>query len=180
MVVTPSVLWIFLISARIATRSFASRFDSGSSIRNACGWRPGRPPTGARARAPPRGARGLWLAHDRAAHGDALALAARERARLALEERLEVEDARGLVHAVLDLGFVDAFEPEPERDVVVDGQVRIERVALEDHRDVAVAWRHVVDHAVADLQDAFRDVLEPGNHAQSSRLAAAGWANEDD
>ncbi len=37
---------------------------------------------------------GLRVAHDRAAHGDALALAARERARLAVEQRLEVEDAR--------------------------------------------------------------------------------------
>ena len=34
------------------------------------------------------------LAHDRAAHRDALALAAGERARLAVEERAELEDLR--------------------------------------------------------------------------------------
>ena len=39
---------------------------------------------------------GLRLAHDRAAHRDALALAARERARLALEELLDLEDVRGV------------------------------------------------------------------------------------
>jgi len=38
-VVTPRSVWIRRISARIWTRSFASRFDKGSSIRNACGSR---------------------------------------------------------------------------------------------------------------------------------------------
>src|SRR5215212_10554934 len=58
--------------------------------------------------------------------------------------------------------------------------MRVERVALEDHRDVPVARRHVVDDAVADLQHAFRDFLEPGDHAQRGRLPATGWSNEED
>jgi hypothetical protein len=44
--------------------------------------------------------------------------------------------------------------------------VRIERVVLEHHRDVAVARRHLVHHALADAQLAVADVLEPGDHAQ--------------
>ena len=38
-VVTPSSLWIRAISERIWTRSFASRFDRGSSMRKALGSR---------------------------------------------------------------------------------------------------------------------------------------------
>ncbi len=38
-VVVPSELWIRATSVRICTRSLASRFDSGSSIRNAFGSR---------------------------------------------------------------------------------------------------------------------------------------------
>ena len=64
------------MSARIWTRSFASRFESGSSIRKT-----------------------LRLAHDRAAHRHALALAARELGRLALEVLLEAEQLRDLAHA---------------------------------------------------------------------------------
>ena len=45
----------------------------------------------------------LRLAHDRAAHRDALPLAARERPRLPLQERLEVEDAGRLLDAPSDL-----------------------------------------------------------------------------
>ena len=122
---------------------------------------------------------GLRIAHDRAPHRDALALAARERARLALEERLEPEDVGCLVHAPVDLVLLLALEPEAESDVVVDAQVRIERVALEDHRDVAVLRRDVVDDALADPDHALGDVLEAGHHAKSGRLAAAGRADED-
>jgi hypothetical protein len=37
----------------------------------------------------------------------------------------------------------------------------------------------VVDHLVADPQLALGDVLEPGDHPQRGRLAAARWADED-
>ena len=94
----------------------------------------------------------LRLADDRAAHRHALPLAAGERARLPLEELLEPEDARGLADAAVDLVLRRLAQPQAERDVVVDGHVRVERVALEDHRDVAVARRDVVDDALADPQ----------------------------
>jgi malonyl CoA-acyl carrier protein transacylase len=45
----------------------------------------------------------LGVAHDGAAHGHALALAAGEFARVAVEQRVEVEDARRLVHAARGL-----------------------------------------------------------------------------
>ena len=45
---------------------------------------------------------------------------------------------------------------QAELEVLAHRHVRIERVALEDHRDVAVLRRHVVDHAVADRDRARR------------------------
>ena len=121
----------------------------------------------------------LRLADDRAAHRDALALAAGERARLALEERLEVEDAGGVLDAALDLVLRDLLDAEAEGDVLEDGEVRVERVALEHHRDVAIARRHVVHDAIADPEHAARDLLEPGDHPERGRLAATGRADED-
>ena len=120
----------------------------------------------------------LRLAHDRAAHRHALALPARERARLAVEELLEPEDARRVAHAPVDLVLRLLPQPQAERDVVVDREVRVERVALEDHRDVAVARGHVVDDPLADADDALADLLEAGDHAQRGRLAAPGRADE--
>ena len=73
----------------------------------------------------------LRMAHDRAAHRDALALAAGEVARLALEQLLEVEDARRVLDARVDLGLRHLLDAQAEGDVLVDREVRIERVALE-------------------------------------------------
>jgi hypothetical protein len=58
------------------------------------------------------------------------------------------------------------LEAQPERHVLVDRHVRIERVVLENHRHVAVFRRHVVDHLAVDRDLAVADVLEPGDHPQ--------------
>ena len=96
------------------------------------------------------------LAHDRAAHRDALALAARELARLALQERLELEDLRRLVCTRVSISASGSRGSQAVRHVVEHAHVRIERVVLEHHRDVAVLRLEVVDHALADRDLAAR------------------------
>jgi hypothetical protein len=51
--------------------------------------------------------------------------------------------------------------------------VRIERVVLEDHGDVALLRGKVGDVAVADPDRAGSDLLETGHHPQHRRLPAA-------
>jgi hypothetical protein len=80
----------------------------------------------------------------------------------------------------VDLLLVDLGQLEREAHVVAHAHVRVQRVVLEDHRDVAVLGRAVVDHLAADLQLAVGDVLEPGDHPQGGRLPAARWPDEDD
>ena len=58
------------------------------------------------------------------------------------------------------------------------GHVRVERVALEHHRMLAVLGLHVVDDAVTDGDGPRRRVFEPHDHAQRSRLPAARRAEE--
>ena len=68
------------------------------------------------------------LTHDRAAERDALALSARERAWLAVEQVLEVEDLGGLLDSPLDVLLRCLQELEAEREVVEHGHVRIQRI----------------------------------------------------
>ena len=89
----------------------------------------------------------LGVAHHRAAHGDALALAAGELARVAREVGVEAEDAGGLADAGAALVLGRAGELEREAHVLADGHVRVERVGLEHHGDVALLGRQGVDHA---------------------------------
>jgi hypothetical protein len=56
--------------------------------------------------------------------------------------------------------------------------VRIERVILEYHRDIAVLRRDVVDPALADVNVAARNFFQAGDHAKSSRFTATGRADQ--
>jgi 2C-methyl-D-erythritol 2,4-cyclodiphosphate synthase len=68
---------------------------------------------------------------------------------------------------------------EWESHVVVHAHVRIQRVGLEDHRDVPVLGGDVVDHAVADANLSLGDRLQAGQHTQCRGLSTSGWADQD-
>ena len=57
--------------------------------------------------------------------------------------------------------------------------MRVERVALEDHRDVPIPRRDAVHDPLADEDDAFADLLEAGDHAKGGRLPTPRRADED-
>ena len=117
---------------------------------------------------------------DRPGERHPLALTSRELRRLALEQVLEAEDARRLLHEAVPLGRRDAARLERELHVPPHRHVRVQRVALEDHGDVAVLRLDVVDLAAPDLDGAFGRLLEAGDHAQRGRLPAAGRPEQDE
>jgi hypothetical protein len=120
------------------------------------------------------------LTDDRTPHSDALPLSARELAGLSLQERRQLEDLRGLVDTVADLGFRHLRDLQAVGHVGEHRHVRIERVVLEHHGDVPLGRLEVVDHASGDRDLAAGDLLEPRHHAQQRRLAAARRADDDD
>jgi hypothetical protein len=120
------------------------------------------------------------VAHHGAAQRNTLALAAGQSLRLAVQQVLDLEDLGGFVHAAVDLVLRGLAQLEAERHVLVHGHVRIQRVVLEHHGDVAVLRGNVVHQLVADVQLALGDLLQAGDHAQRGGLAAAGGADEDD
>ena len=61
---------------------------------------------------------------------------------------------------------------------VEDGQMRIERVVLKDHRHVAVLGGASCV-ALADLNRAGIELLESGHHAERCGLSAPGRPDED-
>jgi hypothetical protein len=62
---------------------------------------------------------------------------------------------------------------QSECQVVAHAHMSIERVILEHHGDVAILRLQVVHDPAADLDRAAADLLEPGDHAQRRRFAAA-------
>jgi hypothetical protein len=115
---------------------------------------------------------------QRTGERDALLLAARELPRLALLEALEADPPQDLDDAAAQLIAFDPAPPEPEGDVLEDGQVREERVALEDSVDIPAVRRQPDDVAAAQLDAPGVGLLEAADHAQRRRLAAAGGAEQ--
>src|SRR5882762_4468597 len=105
------------------------------------------------------------LADDRAGKRDPLAFATGKLARLALEQCTYAEQrSRPLDFHLVKL-FLDLLSLQRKRYVVVDREVRVERIALENHGDAAFAGRKVVDHAAANEDIAGRWRLQSGDHA---------------
>ena len=70
------------------------------------------------------------------------------------------------------------LEQQRERHVVAHGHVRVERVVLEHHGNVALFGRHLVDKFVTDVDVTRRDFFQPGDHAQQGGFAAAGRTHQ--
>src|SRR6478736_9512695 len=119
--VMPTSRWMRLSSTCIALRSLRSNAASGSSSSSTEGRL-----TSAR-------------------QGDALPLATGQRARLVLVATGQLDQFEHLADTPCHLGFSDPAAAQSECDVLPDGQVVEERVALEDGVDVAPVRRQVGD-----------------------------------
>ena len=95
-----------------------------------------------------------------------------------MQQGLEAEDLSGVLDPLLALPLRHLADLEAEPEILLDIHVRVERVVLEHHRDVAL-FRFEVGHLrVADLDLARRDILQARQQAQDRRFAASRRADE--
>src|SRR5262249_40258914 len=113
-------------------------------------------------------------------HGDALALAAGERPRPPLKERLQPENAGAVRDDLVDPLLRRPPEAQAVAQIAGDVHVRIESVGLEDHGDVAVLRREIVDDRAPDPDRAAGRCFQPGDQPEEGRFPAAGGTDEHD
>ena len=106
------------------------------------------------------------LADHRAAHGDALALAARERSRLAIEKLVEPQRLGDLAMRSVRSRLLHPCHLQRIADIFGHRHMRIERVVLEDHGAAALARLQLVDDPPANGDLAGGDLLEAGDEPQ--------------
>src|SRR5439155_1385467 len=87
-------------------------------------------------------------------------LAARELARLALLHPFEPHDAQHLAHAAAERLAANRAPPQAEGDVLEHGQMREQRVGLEDGVDVALVGRQPAHLALAEVDPSLGGLLE--------------------
>jgi hypothetical protein len=90
----------------------------------------------------------------------------------------QLDQRQHLVDTRLDLGRRFARDLEAEGDVALDGHIGKERIGLKHHADRAAAGAEMSDVATVDANRSFGRRLEPGDHAQGRRLAAAAGPEE--
>ena len=115
----------------------------------------------------------LRLAHQRPPRCHPLALATEQLRRLALQQRFQLQHGCRLAHALPAFGGRHAAQTQGEGRIVGHAHVRVQRVTLEHHGDVAVLARSGVHLPAADPQGAPGDVLQPVDRAQQGACAAS-------
>ena len=120
------------------------------------------------------------MADDRPTERDPLALPARQLPGIPRQHPLEAEQLRDLGDLGGHLGLGLAAHLQREAEVALDGHVRIERVVLEDHRDIAVAGLDEVRQPTVDVDLAVGRVLEAGDDLEDRALAAARGPEQDE
>src|SRR5207249_11025973 len=87
-------------------------------------------------------------------------------------------DAQHLAHAAAERLAANRAPPQAEGDALEHGQMREQRVGLEDGVDVALVGRQPAHLALAEVDPSLRGLLEAANHPQGRRLAAAGGTEQ--
>ncbi len=70
--------------------------------------------------------------------------------------------------------------PQPERNVVVHRQVRVQRTMLKHHGDVSVSGCDLVDRLAVDPHHAMTEIVQASNQPQGCCLATTAGANQHD
>src|SRR6185437_5700766 len=106
------------------------------------------------------------VAHDRASDRDALALTARKLTWKSLEKLHNTEHVGGTLYTFIDFGRCNPPRPKAECYVLIDIEIGIERIILEHHCDIAVAWSRPSNVSSADFNGAGAHFLKPCNCAE--------------
>src|SRR5690606_12872615 len=110
---------------------------------------------------------------ERASERHPAPLAARKERGAAFDQVADPEALCYVPGSLARRGLSFAARAQPERDLVEDAKVRLERRILEDHRDPSITGRDRFRGPAIDHDFAGRGDLEPGEEPQERRLSAA-------
>ena len=123
---------------------------------------------------------GIRVADDSPAHGHTLPLAAGQFGRRAVHESGKAENAGGLIDCGIHLIARLARNLQAESQVLAHGHMRVERVILKHHRDVAFPRRQFIDAGAADPDLAVGNLFQTGDHAQGRGFPATRRTDQHD
>mmetsp|Transcript_18173 Transcript_18173/g.28431 ORF Transcript_18173/g.28431 Transcript_18173/m.28431 type:complete len:202 (+) Transcript_18173:253-858(+) len=112
------------------------------------------------------------------AHGNALTLAARQFGGLARQKMADVQHVGHTLHFFVNLGLGCLGQAQGKGHVPRDVHMRVKRVILKHHRDVALFGLKRADGFAVEINLSARQGFEPRKNAQSGGFPAAGRAHQ--
>ena len=97
-----------------------------------------------------------------------------------MQQRLDLQQGGDALDRLVLARLRHAPALHAEGDVLARRHGRIERIGLEHHGDVAILGRHRVDEPPVYAYLAFAHALQPRDHREQGRFAAARGADESD
>jgi hypothetical protein len=97
---------------------------------------------------------------------------------MARQEMADPQSVSGGIDAGTDPRALCLTETQTERHVVEHRHMRIERVTLEDHCDIAQAGGNIVNDVPVNRDGTSGNAFQPGHHPQKRGFAAAGWTDK--
>ena len=120
------------------------------------------------------------LAHECSADCHTLALAAGKRTRFSVEQAIEAENPRDVIHSRSGLGARDATSSRAEDQVAEDRQMGVEHRVLEDHRHVAAMGGDCGHRDAIDRHASRRGRLKTSDQPEDRALARPGRAQQNE
>jgi hypothetical protein len=96
--------------------------------------------------------------------------------RFAGEKWQQAKSPRHVLDAPRDLVGSDVAPAQTEGQIVAHTHMRVERVRLEHHGDVAIFGRDLVHDPAVDRDLARSNRFKTGDHAQDGCFTATGWS----
>ena len=114
----------------------------------------------------------MGFANKRPANRDALALSSAQFAWLLTKKVADFQHRGGLTDPVIDFRGSQFFQPEIQREIFIARHVRVKRIGLEYHRNVALPRRDRFNGCAAQANPAGGGGVQAGNQAQQCGLSA--------
>ncbi len=118
------------------------------------------------------------LADDGAPHGNALSLTARQSTWQMIQIRCQVEQRGGSLHRLSDIRLWQFAKVQAETHILRDRHMRIERIILENHRDIPVLRGNIIHDPAIEPNGSARQVLKTSDDSEQCRFTTSRATNQ--
>ena len=122
----------------------------------------------------------LRMVCQRTGNGDALLLATGQAIDIAVRKAIQIDHIQHVLHGRFDFLFTFAMDPHSKRHIVINIQMREQRILLENGVDLALVRWNIVDFLAIEKNIALVRMNEAADNPQGSGLSTSRRTKQGD